>query len=78
MHKMPSLDFSVLQLNEDKKIIENNVIKKKKNLHVVIREAETQKKALGGETRKSGLSPILVFVLWPWVPFINFLAFGQL
>ena len=52
MHKMPSLDFSVLQLNEDKKIIENNVMKKKQtNLHIVIWEAETQKGTEGRDQR---------------------------
>ena len=31
-----------------------------------------------GEIRESGLSPILLFILWPCVGLINFLAFGYL
>lgn len=62
---MPPLNFSVLQLSEDKKNIENNVIKKKeKPAHSNLR-SRNQKQALGGEIRESGLSPILLFVLWP-------------
>ena len=51
MHKMPSLDFSVLQLNEDKKIIENNVIKKKKPARSNQR-SRNSKKGTGGRDQK--------------------------